>query len=256
MDFFSAMLLGVVEGLTEFLPISSTGHLILVSSLLGLDQTAFHKSFEVSIQLGSILAVIAVYWRKLLGSMSMIKRLIVGFLPTGVLGFLLYKHIKSLFVPEVAAVMLIVGGVIFLLLEWKYKEKEHHIGAVENISYRQAFWIGLAQSIAMIPGTSRSAATIIGGLMAGLKRKTAVEFSFLLAVPTMIAATGYDILKHHEQFDASNWQALGVGFVTAFFVALAAIKLFLAFVSRYSFVPFGIYRIVIGCYFLWFLGVI
>ena len=253
MSFFDALILGIVEGVTEFLPVSSTGHLILASSLLGIKQTDVHKTFEVVIQLGSILAVIFAFKEKIFHSLELWKRLIVGFIPTAVLGFTLYKFIKSLFAPETVAYMLVIGGVIFILVEFYYKEKDHHIGQVEQVSYKQAFLIGLFQSMAMIPGTSRSGATIIGGILIGLKRKTATEFSFLLAVPTMLAATAYDILKHHNEFDFSQVQALGIGFVTAFIVALAIIKWFLSFVKKHSFTPFGIYRIIVG---LIFLGVV
>lgn len=253
MEWFDALILGIVEGVTEFLPVSSTGHLILASKLMGLSQTEMHKTFEVVIQLGSILAVIFAFKEKIFHSIELWKKLIVGFIPTGVLGFTLYKLVKSLFAPETVAYMLVIGGVIFIVVEYFYKEKEHHVGHVEQVSYKQAFMIGLFQSLAMVPGTSRSGATIIGGLLIGLKRKTATEFSFLLAVPTMLAATAYDILKHHNEFDFSDAQALGVGFVTAFIVALAIIRWFLAFVKKHTFIPFGIYRIIVG---LIFLGVI
>ncbi|OQX72624.1 MAG: undecaprenyl-diphosphatase [Campylobacteraceae bacterium 4484_4] len=252
MDLFSALILGVVEGVTEFLPVSSTGHLILASKLMGIEQTDVHKTFEVVIQLGSILAVIFAFKEKIFHSIELWKRLIVGFIPTAILGFTLYKIIKSLFAPETVAYMLIAGGIVFIVIEKFYKEKEHHVSHVEEVSYKQAFMIGLFQSLAMVPGTSRSGATIIGGLLIGLKRKTATEFSFLLAVPTMLAATAYDILKHHSEFDFSDAQALGVGFVTAFIVALAIIRWFLAFIKKHTFIPFGIYRIVIGLVFLTF----
>jgi len=253
MEWFDALILGVVEGITEFLPVSSTGHLILASKLMGIEQTDFHKTFEVVIQLGSILAVIFAFKEKIFHSIELWKRLIVGFLPTAVLGFTLYKIIKSLFTSETVAYMLVIGGVIFIVVELFYKEKEHHVADVEKVSYKQAFLIGLFQSLAMVPGTSRSGATIIGGMLIGLKRQTATEFSFLLAVPTMLAATAYDILKHYSEFDFSQAQALGIGFITAFIVALVIIKWFLSFVKKHSFIPFGIYRIIVG---LIFLGVV
>ncbi len=252
MVWYDAMILGIVEGITEFLPVSSTGHLILASKLMGIEQSEVHKTFEVVIQLGSILAVIFAFKEKIFHSMELWKRLIVGFIPTGVLGFTLYKLVKSLFAPSTVAYMLIVGGVIFILVEYFYKEKKHHVGHVEEVSYKQAFLIGLFQSLAMVPGTSRSGATIVGGLLIGLKRKTATEFSFLLAVPTMLAATAYDILKHHNEFDFSDAQALGIGFLTAFIVALLIIKWFLAFIKKHTFIPFGVYRIVVGMIFLGF----
>ncbi|WP_456323266.1 undecaprenyl-diphosphate phosphatase [Hydrogenimonas sp.] len=250
MIWYDALILGIVEGVTEFLPVSSTGHLILASKVMGIEQTEMHKTFEVVIQLGSILAVIFAFKEKIFHSIELWKRLIVAFVPTAVLGFTLYKIIKSLFLPQTVAYMLIIGGIIFIIVELLYKEKEHHVGHVEQVSYRQAFAIGLFQSLAMVPGTSRSGATIIGGLLIGLKRKTATEFSFLLAVPTMLAATAYDILKHHSEFDFSDAQALGIGFVTAFIVALAIIKWFLAFIKKHTFIPFGIYRIIVGIIFL------
>ena len=253
MTLFDAFILGIVEGITEFLPVSSTGHLILVSSLLGIEQTDIHKTFEVVIQLGSILAVIFAFKEKIFYSFELWKRLIVGFIPTAVLGLTFYKTIKSLFAPETVAYMLVIGGVIFILVELFYKEKEHHIKKVEQVSYKQAFLIGLFQSMAMIPGTSRSGATIIGGILIGLKRKTATEFSFLLAVPTMLAATVYDMFKHHSEFDFSQTQALGIGFVTAFIVALVIVRWFLNFIKIHSFISFGVYRIIVG---LVFLGVV
>lgn len=253
MGIFEAILLGIVEGLTEFLPVSSTGHLILASKLLGIGQTDVHKSFEVVIQLGSICAVMFIYFEKLFKDFNLMKKLAVAFLPTGVLGFLLYKYIKELFAPETVAFMLIVGGVVFIALEFFYKEKEHHVHKIEDISYKQALLIGFAQSFAMVPGTSRSGATIIGGLFSGLNRKTAVEFSFLLAVPTMIIASAYDTLKHFHEMGGADLSNLAAGFIMAFIVGLLAVKWFLKFVSKFSFVPFGIYRIVIGVAFLYIL---
>ncbi len=250
MTLFDAFILGVVEGITEFLPVSSTGHLILASKLMGIEQTDVHKTFEVVIQLGSILAVIFAFRDKIFTNFELWKRLIVGFIPTAILGFTLYKTIKSLFAPETVAYMLIAGGVAFIVIELFYREKEHHVAHVEDVTYKQAFMIGLFQSLAMVPGTSRSGATIIGGLLIGLKRKAATEFSFLLAVPTMLAATAYDILKNYQSFQLDDAQALGIGFVTAFIVALAIIRWFLDFVKRHTFIPFGIYRIIVGFIFL------
>ena len=250
MELIQAIILGIVEGVTEFLPISSTGHMILASKLMGLKQEEFLKSFEVVIQLGSILAVVVAFKDRIFKDLELWKRLIVAFIPTGILGLTLYKLIKSLFTPSTVAYMLIIGGIIFILVELFYKEKEHHIEDVDQVSYKQALAIGLFQSLAMIPGTSRSGATIIGGLLIGLKRKAAAEFSFLLAVPTMFAATGYDLLKHYKEFDLSNIAALGIGFVTAFIVALVIIRWFLGFIKKHTFIPFGIYRIVVGVIFL------
>ncbi len=248
---FEAILFGVVEGVTEFLPISSTGHMILTAKLLGLAQTNFQKTFEVVIQLGSILAVIFAFKERIFKDFELWKRLIVAFLPTAILGLTLYKWIKSLFAPETVAYMLIIGGVVFLIVEFFYKEKEHHIEEVDSVSYKQAFAIGLFQSLAMVPGTSRSGATIIGGLLLGLKRTAATEFSFLLAVPTMLAATAYDLLKHHSEFSTDDSLALLIGFMVSFLVALGVIKWFLHFIKDHTFIPFGIYRIIVGALFLW-----
>ncbi|RMD45979.1 MAG: undecaprenyl-diphosphate phosphatase [Aquificota bacterium] len=252
MTIFESVILGIVEGITEFLPVSSTGHLILTSKLLGLQQTNIHKAFEVSIQLGSILAVIFLYKERIFHSIELWKRLIVAFIPTGALGFFLYKIIKNLFSPYVVSVMLIVGGIIFIIIEKFYKEKEHHIEDITQVSYLKAFLIGFFQSLAMIPGTSRSGATIIGGLLLGLKRKAAAEFSFLLAVPTMLVATSYDILKNYNSFQFGDFVALAVGFLTAFIFAVLTIKLFIRYISHHNFIPFGIYRIIIGIVFLLF----
>ena len=250
MSIVESIILGIVEGITEFLPVSSTGHLILVSKLLGIQQTDVHKAFEVSIQLGSILAVVFIYHHKIFRNIELWKRLIVAFIPTGTLGFLLYKLIKGLFNPYVVSVMLILGGIAFILIELFYREKDHHIDDINKIPYSKAFMIGLFQSLAMVPGTSRSGATIIGGLLLGLKRKTAAEFSFLLAVPTMLVATTYDIAKNFNSFQTDDFITLGVGFITAFIFAVITIKLFLRFISSHSFIPFGIYRIILGLIFL------
>lgn len=256
MDIFHAILLGMVEGLTEFLPISSTGHLILTSELLGIPQDEFHKTFEISIQLGSILAIVALFWKRLSTGFDLWLKLAVAFIPTGALGFLLYKQIKALFAPSTVAYMLIIGGVAFLLLEWLHKGKRYEVNSIEAISYKQALWIGLFQSLAMIPGTSRSGATIIGGLCLGLNRQVAAEFSFLLALPTMLAATSYDLYKNAHTLAVENLSALGVGFAVAFLFALLAVKGFLGFVSKFSFTPFGLYRIALGILFLFYLDVI
>ncbi len=250
MQLLDALILGIVEGITEFLPVSSTGHLILASKLMGIEQTEIHKTFEVVIQLGSILAVMFAFRDKIFSNIRLWKKLIVGFFPTAVLGFTLYKTIKSLFAPQTVAYMLIIGGIVFIVIELFYKEREHHVVHVEEVSYKQAFMIGLFQSLAMVPGTSRSGATIIGGLLIGLRRKTATEFSFLLAVPTMLAATAYDILKNYHSFRLDDIQALGVGFFTAFIVALMIIRWFISFVKRHTFISFGIYRIIVGVVFL------
>lgn len=253
MDFITAFILGIVQGISEFLPISSTGHMILASHLMGLKHTEFLKSFEIAIQAGTILSVVVLYWRSLLVDFEVIKRLVVAFIPTGVLGLTLYKLIKGYLLGSETVVLcsLLIGGIFIVAFEYWYREKEDATGEIREISYKHAVIIGLFQSIAMIPGVSRSASTILGGLWLGLKRKTIVEFTFLLAVPTMLAATGYDLIKSGSQFSFGQIQYLLVGFVTAFVVALLAIKFLLQFIKTHTFIPFGIYRIVLVVF--WFL---
>ena len=253
MDFITAFILGIVQGISEFLPISSTGHMILASHLMGLKHTEFLKSFEIAIQVGTILSVVVLYWRSLLVDFEVIKRLAVAFIPTGVLGLTLYKVIKGYLLGSETVVLcsLLIGGIFIVAFEYWYQEKEDATSEIREISYKNAVIIGLFQSIAMIPGVSRSASTILGGLWLGLKRKTIVEFTFLLAVPTMLAATGYDLIKSGSQFSFDQIQYLLVGFVTAFVVALLTIKFLLQFIKTHTFIPFGIYRIVLVVF--WFL---
>lgn len=245
MDFFTAVILGIVQGVSEFLPISSTGHMILTSHLLGLTHTEFHKSFEIAIQAGTILSVVVLYWRSLLVDIEVIKRIIVAFIPTGVLGLTLYKLIKGYLLGSETVVLasLMLGGIFLVVFELWYREEEGASGEIREVSYRNALIIGLFQSIAMIPGVSRSASTIVGGLILGLKRRTIVEFTFLLAVPTMLAATGYDLLKSGSEFSSGQFLYLFSGFVTAFIVAILSIKFLLGFIKNHTFVSFGIYRI-------------
>jgi undecaprenyl-diphosphatase len=252
MNFFDAAILGILEGLTEFLPVSSTGHLILVSHILGLEQTDAHKAFEVSIQLGSILAVLWLYMGKLKQSPLILLKVSVGFIPTGILGFTLYKIIKGFFTPETVVFMLILGGIVLILLDRYFYKFTHSTSNLQDVTYKQAVVIGFAQSFAMIPGTSRSAATIIGGLFAGLDKKTAVEFSFLLAIPTMFAATFYDIYKNAAIMASADLSNIAVGFISAFLVALITVKSFTTIVSKIGFTPFGVYRILLSIAF-WFL---
>ena len=255
MTLFDALLLGALEGVTEFLPVSSTGHLILASHLLGLEQTNAHKAFEVSIQLGSILAVLFLYAKKVLQDKTLWLKIGVAFLPAGILGFLFYKQIKALFGPETVSIMLIVGGIVFLLFEYLRRDKPIDSGKdISELSFKEAFTIGIFQSLSMIPGTSRSGATLIGGLIMGLSRKSAAEFSFLLAIPTMIIATGYDLIKHRNEMVVNDYFMLTVAFITSFVFALATVKFFVAFVSRHTFTPFAIYRIAVGLIFFYFIA--
>jgi undecaprenyl-diphosphatase len=253
MDIWTAVVLGIVEGISEFLPISSTGHLILTAQLLGLKHTDFLKSFEIAIQMGAILSVVVLYWRSLLVDIDVLKKVIVAFIPTGIIGLTLYKLIKGYLMGSGMVVLwsLFIGGIIIIGFEiWHGKRAEATAGFKE-ISYKQAVIIGMFQSVAMIPGVSRSAATIIGGLALGLQRKAIVEFSFLLAVPTMSAATFYDLYKSGALFSASQINILAAGFISSFVVALLSIKLLLRFIQTHTFIPFGIYRVVMVL--IWFL---
>jgi undecaprenyl-diphosphatase len=247
MTLLQSIILGVVEGFTEFLPISSTGHLILASRLLGLAQTEFQKSFEISIQLGAILSVIVLYWRKFL-ELPVLTRVITAFIPTGIIGFALYKVVKTYLFGSDTIVLwaLGLGGVALIVFELLHREGDDAVTDVEAIPYSKCALIGLFQSISMIPGVSRAGATIVGGLILGLSRSTIVEFSFLLAVPTMLAATLYDLYKNAATFAPQEFGVLAAGFISSFLVALLGIKFLLAYVRTNTFIPFGIYRIVVA----------
>jgi undecaprenyl-diphosphatase len=253
MNMLDVLILGIVEGVSEFLPISSTGHLILTAKLLQISQSEFIKSFEIAIQLGAILAVVVIYWGKLISGSKIWKHLLVAFIPTAIIGVLLYKIIKRYLLGNNQVVLwaLFIGGLFLIIFELFYRQKDKAVDQVDNISYRQALVIGVFQSVAMIPGVSRAAATIIGGLSAGLTRKTIVEFSFLLAIPTMLAATVLDFVKSAPSFRPEQFIFLGEGLVVSFVVAAASIKFLLAFIKRHSFIPFGVYRIILALVF-WF----
>jgi undecaprenyl-diphosphatase len=247
MDATQAVIFGIVEGITEFLPISSTGHLMLTAHVLGLDQTAFLKSFEIVIQFGAILSVVVLYWRSLLVNREIGKRVIAAFIPTGILGLLLYKIVKKYLLSSSTVVLwaLLIGGILLIVFELLHKEKEDTVDDLSKIPYRTSIIIGLFQALAMVPGVSRSASTIVGGLVLGLKRKTIVEFSFLLAVPTMLAATGLDLVKNLGDFSIDQIHFLSIGFVVSFFAALGGVKYLLAFIKKHTFIPFGVYRILL-----------
>jgi len=253
MTYLHTLILGMVEGVSEFLPISSTGHLILASYLLHLKQTDFQKSFEIAIQLGAILSVVVLYWRALLVNFEILKRVITAFIPTAILGFIFYKIIKRVLLGSNTVVLysLLIGGIFLVLFELWHREKESATGELSAISYSRSFMIGLCQAVAMIPGVSRSAATIIGGLILGIKRKTIVEFSFLLSVPTMVAATGLDLMKSGGHFSLEEFHLLLMGFISSFIVALLSIKWLIHFIKNHTFISFGIYRILISLLF-WF----
>jgi undecaprenyl-diphosphatase len=256
MDLFHAFILGLVEGVTEFLPVSSTGHMILAGKLLGLEQTEFLKTFEIAIQLGAILAVVVLYGRTLLRNREVIKRVLAAFVPTVIIGGIFYKLVKQVLLGSSAVVVwsLFLGGIFLIVFELLHREGPQAQEDLAKISYKNAVLIGVFQAVAMVPGVSRSAATIVGGLILGVRRKAIVEFSFLLAVPTMLAATVLDIVKSADTIALGGREAalLAVGFVTAFVVAIASIKFLLHFIQRNNFIPFGIYRVVAAGLFLLF----
>ena len=248
MTIFDSIILGIIEGFTEFLPISSTGHLIVASSFLGIEQTAVTKAYEVIIQFAAILAVIFNYKDKFtLKKIDLWTKVFLAFIPIGALGFIFSDQIKGLFSIKVVAIMFIIGGIIFLIVEKFFiKEDAKTIDDIEDVTLKQAMVIGFAQIFALIPGTSRAGSTIIGALLIGLSRKASAEFSFLLAFPVMSAVTAYDLLKHYKDFTNESLLTLGIGFVVSFFVAFLTIKLFLKFLEKFTFVSFGIYRILFG----------
>ncbi|MSR87516.1 undecaprenyl-diphosphatase UppP [Candidatus Peribacteria bacterium] len=252
MTFLHIAIFALVEGVTEFLPVSSTGHLILTAQLLHLPQTEVQKTFEIAIQMGAILAVAVLYGRTLL--MEKRTMLLVGaaFVPTAVIGFLLHGVVKSLLGnTDVVLLALFLGGIVLLVFE--RFTPTGRAQSIREMTVTQAFLIGICQSVALVPGVSRSAATIVGGEFLGVSRKTAVEFSFLLAIPTMAAATGYDVLKSAGEFTSADVLSLAIGFVLSFLVALAAVKWFVGYIQRNSFAAFGVYRIVIALAFFLFL---
>jgi undecaprenyl-diphosphatase len=250
MSLLHALILGVVEGITEFLPISSTAHLILTSRLLHIADSEFVKSFEIIIQLGAILSVVVLYWSKF-WNWDVLKKLVVAVIPTGVIGLTVYKAIKGYLLGNVTVVLLalFIGGIALIIFERFQKVADTDVDFAE-ITYRKAFLIGLFQAIAVIPGVSRSAATIVGGSLIGVSKKTIVEFSFMLAVPTMLAASGLELVKGRAAL-AGNYGMLAVGFVVSFITAIVAIKWLIAYIKTRDFSAFGWYRIILAVvYFL------
>jgi undecaprenyl-diphosphatase len=255
MDIFQSLILGIIEGITEFLPISSTAHMIIASTLMGLKQNNTNVAFEVIIQLGATMAIILIYLNKInFKEKALWIKVIAAFFPLAIIGFLFRHQIKELFTVSTAAWMFIIGGIVFFIVEKIYKE-EKVINDVEKVSFRQALTIGFFQVFALIPGTSRSGATIIGGMLSGVSRKTSADFSFLLAIPTMLAASGYEMLKNIHSFGNSNGILLAVGFVVSFIVAYITVKLFLKFVEKYTLNAFGVYRIIFGAILLYLIHI-
>ena len=247
MSIFEAIVLAIIEGITEFLPISSTGHMIIGSSLMGIADHPFTKMFTVAIQFGAILSVVVLYWKRFFQSFGFYLKLLVGFIPAVVFGLLLKDQIDALLERvDVVGYTLLLGGIFFLFIDKIFKTESLK---EETVTYPKAFKIGFFQVIAMVPGVSRSAATIIGGLSQKLTKKAAAEFSFFLAVPTMFAATVlsvYNFYKEGGSFGEQEITALVIGNIVAFIVAMIAIKSFISFLTRHGFAVFGYYRIVVG----------
>lgn len=269
MTIFHGLILGIIEGLTEFLPISSTAHMIIASAWLKIPTTEFLKTFTISIQLGAILAVVVLYWKKIWSSWDLIFKIGAAFITTSIIGLALYKIVKSYLMENIPLIAgaLFIGGLAIIILEKYYSEKRlnNHSKWTEtqaapeselnDISYQQAITIGACQSLAMVPGVSRSAATILGGLGLGISRKNIVEFSFLLAIPTMAAATGLDLYESRQLlaglsgYNLSIWL---VGFITAFITAIIGVKFLIKFIQKNDFKAFGWYRVILGAtVFIW-----
>lgn len=251
MNLIHVFILSLIEGLTEFLPISSTGHMILASKLLGLTETDFLKTFQIVIQLGAIMAIVFLYFKKFLSSINLIKKLLVAFVPTAIVGFTLYPIIKGALFGNSAVTLnaLLFGGLALIGVEWFLRRKKTEAQATGEITYKQALIIGTFQSLSVIPGVSRAAATIVGGLLNGLDRETATEFSFLLAVPTMFAATGLDLWKSRHLISQTGFGTLAIGTVLSFFFAILAVKFLIGYVKKHDFTAFGMYRIVLATLF-------
>lgn len=255
MNFFEAIILAIIEGLTEFLPVSSTGHMIIGSTMMGLQESPFVKMFTIAIQFGAILSVVFLYRRRFFKSFDFYFKLLVAFIPAAIVGYLLNDFIdKMLESVVIVAIMLVIGGIVLVFVDDWFKKGEIDF----DVNYKEAFVIGLFQVIAMIPGVSRSAATIIGGLTQKLTRKAAAEFSFFLAVPTMFAATVYKMYQYHKEYglNTDSLDVLIVGNLVALVVAFFAIKSFVNYVTANGFKVFGYYRIVVGLIILalYFLG--
>jgi undecaprenyl-diphosphatase len=256
MFYLQAVIIAIIQGITEFLPISSTGHMIIAESLMKIENPEFTKLFIVNIQFGSILSVIVLYWRRFFQSFGFYLKLFVAFIPAAIIGFLLSDHIDALLENVmVVAISLLLGGIILVFVDKWFKNASG--SEKQEIGYLTALKIGFFQCIAMIPGVSRSAASIIGGMTQKLNRKNAAEFSFFLAVPTLFAASAYKFIKSYETIQTKDISLLVVGNIVAFVVALVAIKTFINFLTKYGFKVFGYYRILLGALIiiLYFFGI-
>lgn len=290
-EFLKVLILSIVEGITEFLPVSSTGHLILVNEFVKLEPAEFSNAFNVIIQLGAIMAVVVLYFKRLnpwdyektgnyfpknysklngqsrfyyrlthpdQRTIELWKRVIVGVLPAGVLGLLFDDFIdEHLFNPMVVATMLLIWGLIIIFVEKRNKNKNDFVNDnITNVSYKTVLAIGFFQALAMIPGTSRSAATIMGAMILGLSREAAAEFSFFLAIPTMLGATLLKVVKNVHGFTGGQWLLILAGMVLSFIVAYVVIKKFMEYISKHDFIPFGIYRIILSAIVFLYFGII
>ncbi len=245
MTLLEAILLGILEGFTEFLPISSTAHLLVGAKVLSIPDSLFLSSFIIAIQVGAILAIVLLFWRTIILDFETMKKVFVAFIPTAFIGFVLYKLIKNFLFENffLIALALIVGGVILILFERYFTVKED---IIHTLSYTHAFLIGCFQSLAVVPGVSRAGATILGGLYLGVPRRKIVEFSFLLAVPTMLAATAYDLYKTGFSLTGNEWSLLSIGFFASALSAFICVRFLISYVQRHSFEAFGWYRIALG----------
>jgi undecaprenyl-diphosphatase len=252
MTYIHAILLGCIEGITEFLPISSTGHMILAAKLFSIPQTEFVKSFEIFVQLAAILAVGILYIKTVINKPKVLIPVVSAFIPTAIVGAILYKFIKHVLLGNawVTVISLGLGGVILLVLD-KTRKTDPDM-TMDRLTIPKAVIVGLCQSLSVIPGVSRSAATIVGGMSTGLSRSSAVEFSFLLSIPTMAAATLLDLVQTKFSFTSSEWTALAIGSIAAFVTAWVSVRLFLTYVKKHDFTVFAIYRIIIACLFAYF----
>jgi undecaprenyl-diphosphatase len=253
MNLIQAIILSIVEGITEFLPVSSTGHMILASKLLGVVNSEFTKSFEVVVQLGAILAVVTLYFAMVKKNPGIIKPVIWAFLPTGIIGLVLYKVVKTYLLGNdmIVVIMLALVGLGLILLERYWKKSPPLTNkTITTLSLKELLLIGSVQALSIIPGTSRAAVTIVGGMFMGLSRQDAVEFSFLLSVPTIAAASGLELVKNIHVFTSGNMLTILVSLVVSWITALITIKAFLGFVKKSTFTGFGVYRIIVAVLFL------
>ena len=250
MTILQSIILGLIEGVTEFLPVSSTGHLILLTRTLGIEATPFVESFTITIQVGALLAVLILFGERVIRNWQLMKKIALAFIPTAIIGVALYPFIKGFLLGNTYVVIysLLFGGILIILFEIWFKRRVQN--EPKEITTKSAFWLGVFQTLAFIPGVSRSGAMIIGGLSIGITRKDIVEFSFLLGIPTLIAASGLDLVKTGFSFSQNEWMLLGIGFVSAFVSALFAVKIFIRYIEKHDFIGFGVYRILIALLFL------